>query len=284
MMIEHYSPKPRLVIFGGGHIALPISRIGASLGLRIVVFDDRPSFANKTRFPEAEAIICDYFDNIKERIKINKKDYVIIITRGHRHDELCLRSILAGEFPKYLGMLGSRRRVAIVKKQMEEETGETEKLSRLHAPIGLAIGAATPEEIAISILAEVIREARLGACNADSDAPAKPGQFMEADMELLAWLAQNAAPEAGSGNAALATVVATQGSTPRKTGAKMAILAQGQILGSIGGGCAEAKVIQKAMDIIRDGGHCLVDIDLADTAEEDGMVCGGSMKVLIEAV
>jgi xanthine dehydrogenase accessory factor len=283
LMIEHYMPKPRLIILGGGHIALPLSRVGAILGFRVAVFDDRPSFANERRFPDAETVICDDFDNVTERLQINKYDYVIIVTRGHRHDSLCLRAVLRGEFPRYVGMIGSRRRVAIVKKQMEEETGEAEKLSHLHAPIGLAIGAVTPEEISISILAEVIKEMRLGPLDAASDASKKPTRFIENDTELLTWLANFVAKERAE-KAALATVVETEGSTPREAGAKMAILQTGQIIGSIGGGCSEAEVMRKAMDIIRDGGYCLYDIDLTDSAEEDGMVCGGTMKVLIEAV
>jgi xanthine dehydrogenase accessory factor len=182
-------------------------------------------------------------------------------------------------------MIGSRRRVAIVKKQLEEETGETEKLSSLHAPIGLAIGAVTPEEISISILAEVITEMRLGPINSASDVTKKPRQFIDADTELLAWLANHANSTNGRAEkAALATVVETEGSTPREAGAKMAILPAGQTIGSIGGGCSEAEVMRKAIDIIREGGYCLLDIDLTDSAEEDGMVFGGTMKVLIEAV
>jgi xanthine dehydrogenase accessory factor len=277
-MIERYAPNPRLVVLGAGHIALPLSGMGASLGFQVLVFDDRPSFANQACFPDAKTVICDSFDKVTERIPINRNDYVIIITRGHRHDGQCLRSILEGEFPRYVGMIGSRRRVAIVKKQLEEETGEAGKLALVHAPIGLDIGAVTPGEIAVSILAEVIRERRLGSVDMGGGAPA-PLRFISPDMELLTWLAANSGEQI-----ALATVVKAEGSTPRETGAKMAILPHGQTIGSIGGGCAEAEVIRKAIDIIQYGGHCLIDIDLTDTAEEDGMVCGGVMKVLLEAV
>jgi len=95
---------------------------------------------------------------------------------------------------------------------------------------------------------------------------------------LLIWLAKN-----HTERIAIATVVGTEGSTPRETGAKMAILPHGQVIGSIGGGCAEAEVMQKAINIIRNGGYFLQTIDLTDAAEEDGMVCGGTMKILIEA-
>ncbi|MCL2149829.1 MAG: XdhC family protein [Dehalococcoidia bacterium] len=277
---ERYSLKPRLIILGGGHIALPLTRIGASLGFRVAVFDDRPSFANKARFPEATTVICDSFDNVTERLKINQHDYVVIVTRGHRHDSLCLRSILQSVFPRYVGLIGSRRRVGIVKKQIAEETGEADKLEKLHSPIGLAIGAVTPDEIAISIIAEVIKDLRLGLPSTNDSLAPKPWQFITPDLELLAWLAS----DCGQEKAAMATVVAADGSTPREAGAKMVIFSHGQILGSIGGGCAEAGVMQKAQDIIRDGGYCLVDIDLTDAAEDDGMVCGGTMKILVEAI
>jgi len=169
-------------------------------------------------------------------------------------------------------MIGSKRRVAIVKKQLEEETGE--KLDRLHAPIGLKIGAVTPEEIAVSILAEVICNMRLG-----TQSSSEPWRFISPDMSLLRALAGNRGEPA-----ALATVTGTDGSTPCEAGAKMLVLPHGQIVGSIGGGCAEAEVMQKAADIIQNGGFCLMEVDLTDSAEEDGMVCGGTMSVMIEVV
>ena len=279
VMVEYYSPKPRMIILGGGHIAVPLCQVGAILGFSTVVYDDRPSFANNERFPDAETVICDSFDHVADRVRINKNDYVVIVTRGHRHDGQCLRSILDGVFPKYVGMIGSRRRVAIVKEQLEEETGETEKLARLHAPIGLSIGAETPQEIAVSIIAEIIKEMRVGPPAIDARNTSKPQCFNSLDMELFEWLSGE-----GGKTAALATVVYTEGSTPRETGAKMAILPHGKTIGSIGGGCAEADVVQKSISIVRDGGYCLMDVDLTDSAEEDGMVCGGLMKVLVEAV
>lgn len=276
-MVEYYSPKPRMIILGGGHIAQPLSQIGKSLGFCVTVFDDRPLFANNSRFPKADVVICDSFDNLAECIKISRNDYVIIVTRGHRHDEDCLRCILMGEYPRYLGMIGSKRRVAIVKKQLQKETGQTEQLARLHAPIGLPIGAVTPEEIAISILSEVICDLRLGTTDSSSYS-VQPWEFINPDMELIEWLKMN------TQSAALVTVVSTEGSTPRETGAKMAVLQHGQIFGSIGGGCAEADVIRKALNIVKGGGFCLLDIDMNDVAEDNGMVCGGSMKVLIERI
>jgi len=274
-MIEYYTPKPRLIILGGGHIALPLSSFGAKLGFHVVVFDDRPSFANTARFSDAQTVICDGFANINKRLNIIKNDYIVIVTRGHRHDALCLREILEGEFPCYVGMIGSKRRVEIVKRQLEEETGAVAKLDQLHAPVGLPIGAVTPEEIALSILAEIVQVKRLGAFDGEN----KVRYESYPDMELLEWLAKRQTEEA-----ALETVVSTDGSTPREIGAKMAVLAHGPVIGSIGGGCAEAEVIQKARNVMQNGAFCVMDIDMTDSAEEDGMVCGGIMKVLIEKI
>jgi len=278
-MVEYYSSSPRLVILGGGHIALPLSRIGSALGFRVAVYDDRPSFANKNRFPDAETIICESFEDIAKHININKSDYIIIVTRGHKHDSLCLRNILKGQSPRYVGMIGSRRRVELVKRQLEAETGETEKLAQLHAPIGIAIGAVTPGEIAISILAEIIMDMRLGISDLSGAASSSPLRFIYPDIDLLGFLARK-----HSERFAIATVVETEGSTPREAGAKMAVLPHGQVIGSIGGGCSEAEVMLKAVDITRKGGYSLLNVDMTDSAEEDGMVCGGTMKVLIEAV
>jgi xanthine dehydrogenase accessory factor len=239
------------------------------LKFKVTVFDDRPSFADRTRFPDASEVICESFERISQRLAFRGNDYVAIMTRGHRHDIECLRSVLSSEaFPLYVGMIGSRRRVALVRRQMKEEGFSSERLERLHAPIGLDIGAVGPEEIALSILAEIVREKR-GSVSQKRES--------HADMELLESLA-GAAEE----RAAVVTVVATKGPTPREAGAKMAVFYDGRTVGSIGGGCAEADVARDARQIILEGGYRLRTIDMEDSAEEDGMACGGKMEVLIE--
>ena len=269
-LVERFTPKPRLLVLGGGHIAQPVCHLGARLGFEVTVYDDRPSFANSLRFPEADEVICDSFENVQNRLGFRERDYVVIVTRGHRHDSLCLRGLLLGTWPRYVGMIGSRRRVAIVKQQLAAETGAANRLEQLHAPIGLPIGAVTPEEIGLSILAEMVQAKRLGT--------ASSARETYPDMELMEWLGRER-----SEAAALITIVAAKGSTPREVGAKMAVTALGQTVGSIGGGCAESEVIQRARRVLRDKGYCLMEVDMTDTAEEDGMVCGGTMQVLIEA-
>ena len=266
---ERFIPKPRLIVLGGGHIAVPLVKIAAIADFSIMVYDDRPFFANQPRFPEADNVICDSFSKLSAHIKITGNDYVTVLTRGHRYDQDCLRTILndsPGRFPKYLGMIGSRRRVAVVLKQLEFEGYPSDKLLQIHAPIGLSIHAATPGEIAISIAAELVQTKRAASKSAD----------VYADMEILQCLATNTEP------AALITITETEGSVPREAGAKMIVFENGQTIGSIGGGCVESDIVRKALSTIGSGACSQEKIDLSDPAEEDGMVCGGCMTVLIE--
>ena len=270
---EPVMPKERLLVLGGGHIALPVCEFAAKCGFDVHIVDDRPDFANRRRFPEAAEVICDSFENGIQKFAVTPFDYVVVITRGHRHDADCLRVLLKGEDPAYLGMIGSRRRTKGLLEMLKEEGFDTDRLAKICTPIGLDIGAITPAEIAVSILSEVIAYKRKpehgaqGRCCADSDL----------ELSTLTYLAENRDPKA------IVTVIETKGSTPRGTGAKMAVSPLGKVTGSIGGGCSEAAVIQDAVRIIGTGRYKLVDIDLTgEVAESDGMVCGGTMLVLVE--
>lgn len=270
---EPVLPQERLIVLGGGHIALPVCQFGAACGFTVCVVDDRPDFANRSRFPEAAEVICDSFENGIRKLSVTPFDYVVVITRGHRHDADCLRALLPGTMPAYLGMIGSRRRTKGLLEMLVEEGFDEERLGRICTPIGLNIGAITPAEIAVSILSEVIAYKRLPehgdakrCCN-DSDV----------ELSTLRYLAENREPKA------IVTVIETKGSTPRGAGAKMAVSPLGKVTGSIGGGCSEAAVIQDAVRIIGTGRYQIVDIDLTgEVAESDGMVCGGTMRVLVE--
>lgn len=271
-MAEPFFPKERLIILGGGHVALPVAEFGAKVGFLVTVVDDRLSFANPARFPMAEKVICDEFGHAIETLQIQESDYVCVVTRGHRHDADCLRMIGKGKEPAYLGMIGSRRRVAIVKEDLLAEGYDPGRLSRLHSPIGLRIGGVTPEEIAISILAEIIQEKRMNR----EDKRVK--SCSDLDFDVLRTLAgETDVPKA------VATVIASKGSSPRGAGAKMLVYRDGRILGSIGGGCSEAAVLGDARLLIGTGQFKVIHVDMtAEAAEEEGMVCGGVMDVLVE--
>ena len=270
---EPMLPRERLIVLGAGHIARPVCQIGAACGFSVCVVDDRPDFSNRARFPEAAEVICDGFESAIRSLKVTPFDYVVVITRGHRPDADCLRALLPGIWPAYLGMIGSRRRTKGLLQMLKEEGFDEELLDRICTPIGLPIGAVTPAEIAVSILSEVIAYRRLPEhgdpkrCCADSDL----------ELSTLQYLAENREPKA------IVTVIETKGSTPRGTGAKMAVSPLGKVTGSIGGGCSEGAVIRDAVKIIGTGRYLVVDIDLTgEVAESDGMVCGGTMKVLVE--
>ena len=144
-----------LVICGAGHIAQPLCSMGRLLDHRIVIIDDRPEYASVDRFTDADEVIALPFAEAIRGIEINGETLAILVTRGHRHDELCLRELLRTDVA-YIGMLGSRRRVKAIFDDLHAEGYEPEQLSRVWAPVGLDIGAASPAEIAISILAEVV--------------------------------------------------------------------------------------------------------------------------------
>ncbi|MDR2359696.1 MAG: XdhC family protein [Oscillospiraceae bacterium] len=270
---EYYALKPRLIVFGGGHIALPLTSIGAMCGFEVAVYDDRPAFANAKRFPYAAKTLCDSFDNVANHIALSDRDYVVIVTRGHRNDQDCLRYVLAqGVEPFYCGMIGSKRRVAIVLNQLRDEGYPADRIEKINSPIGLDIGAVTPEEIAVAIVGQLIeyrrRDDRRGHYHGNF-------QFAPEEIERLAE----------SDGAALLTVVRTDGSTPREEGARMIIFSDGSTFGTIGGGCSEADAARQARQVLdTERGWGVYAVDMTDDADEDGMVCGGSMKVLIERI
>lgn len=270
---EPILPRERLIVLGGGHIALSLCEFAAKCGFQVFVADDRPAFANKARFPWAKDVLCDTFENAIARFRITAYDYVVVITRGHSHDADCLRAILPGRQPAYLGMIGSRRRVKGLLEMLAQEGYSREKLSRICTPIGLKIGAVTPEEISVSILSELIAYKRLPEHNTNC----RYGNASDLELEMIEYLAANREPKA------IVTVIQTKGSTPRGAGAKMAVSPTGDITGSIGGGCSEGAVIRDAIDIIGTGTYRVVSIDMTgDVAESEGMVCGGVMYALIE--
>lgn len=269
---EPFYPKERLLILGGGHIALPLAFFCSETGFSVTVVDDRPDFANTGRFPSAEAVVCESFKKAIEKFKITAADYVVIITRGHRHDQTCLETLLNGTEPRYTGMIGSRRRVAAVKEALISQGFDRERIERVHTPIGLAIGAVTPEEIAVSILAEIIACKRLKQEN-----DIRLRGCSDVDFDVIRALASVGEP------ASVVTIVLAKGSVPRGAGAKMLVFPDGRIVGSIGGGCSEAAVIGNARAIIGTGHYRLQTVDMTgDAAEDEGMVCGGIIKVLIE--
>ncbi|WP_312562546.1 XdhC family protein [Anaerospora sp.] len=155
--------QPRALVLGAGHISQPLVGLLAMVGYAVTVADDRPEFANQRRFPEAEQVICNNFAAALAGLDLADYEAIIIVTRGHRYDLDCLRTVLKCPAP-YTGMIGSQRRVSGIKEMMTEEGVPSKILDQLKAPIGLDIGAQTPQEIALSIVAEIVAVVRKGSC------------------------------------------------------------------------------------------------------------------------
>ncbi len=159
VFIEPVLTPSTLYIFGGGHISLPLAKMGKLLGFKIAVIDDRADFAHPDRFPEADILLAEDLARAFPQLKIDKSSYIVIVTRGHQHDEQVLEWAV-GTAAKYIGMIGSQTKVKTVFSHLLAKGISQEQLDRVHAPIGLEIEAQTPEEIAVSILAEVIKVRR----------------------------------------------------------------------------------------------------------------------------
>ena len=158
LFLEPIEQNPELLLFGGGHIATFVSPLAKMIGFRVSVFDDRGTFANRERFPEADEIYGMSYGEAFQQIAITESSYIVIVTRGHRGDRDVLDLVLkSGGSPAYIGMIGSVRKRNTLYKAMIENGMSEQALSRIHSPIGLDIGAQTPAEIAISIIAEIIR-------------------------------------------------------------------------------------------------------------------------------
>ena len=153
---EHVNCGERLVIFGAGHIAKCLCPLARTVGFRPVIYDDRPQYANKENFPEAEDIICADFGETAKHIEITEDDYIVIMTSGHASDYSVQSRIMLGGKYAYLGVIGSRAKTLALNKKLTDIGITAEALSLVHTPIGLKIGAVTPEEIAVSIAGELI--------------------------------------------------------------------------------------------------------------------------------
>ena len=210
-------------------------------------------------------------------------NYYVCMTRGHRFDLECLKEIYKRTFA-YAGMMGSRKRSVLVRKDLEESGYTKEQVQKLHSPIGLAIGAQTPAEIALSVISEIVQCKNERAKAAETDEaileeltePQRLSKFAVNDENEMEYRM-------------LCTIIEKMGSAPRSIGTQMLVTSDNRIIGTIGGGCAEAEVITRCRGYfaeMRKGIHgiCeIVKIQMStDNVEEEGMVCGGRIEVLLE--
>lgn len=248
---EWFTPQPHLLICGGGHISCELVKMASLLDFRITVMDDRAEFAARERFPLADAVIWDSFEHLERYLEPD--GYCVVLTRGHSNDLACVRTLLRHSF-EYLGMIGSRAKVQRTFDALAQEGFSQEQIAAVHAPIGLDIGAQTPAEIAVSILAQIIREKN-------------DRQVSSASRELLAV----------KGRGVLCVITEKTGSAPRGVGSMM-FVSETQTLGSIGGGAVEYAAIREAR---RTRQATSREYSLSDReGAQLGMICGGSCRVL----
>lgn len=267
--IEFMRQDYNLVVCGAGHISISIVNMCKLLDLPVTVIDDRISFANNAEAAGADNVICDSFDSALDKITGDKGTFFIIVTRGHRYDQACLQRIIEKE-SAYIGMIGSKLRVAKVLDYLEGEGISREKLNKVYTPIGLKIGAETPAEIAVAIMAQLIEVKNNGVIN---------GSYSEELISCIVDKRYINVPKA------LITIVSRKGSTPRGVGTKMIVLKDGTMIGTIGGGCIEASIRQTALICMDNNKSRLVKIDMTgEDAEDDGMVCGGVVEIFVDTI
>lgn len=162
VFIEGFTTPPTLVMVGGGHVGKATADLAHTLGYRVYVVDDRPEFANEERFPYAEQVVVTPYDRWSGQVTLNVNSFVVVATRGHRFDDMALESAL--DTPsRYIGLLGSRRKTLMIYQRLVAQGTSPERLKQVRSPIGLDIGALTPEELAVSIMSEIIMVRRGGA-------------------------------------------------------------------------------------------------------------------------
>jgi len=167
IFIEPILATPTLYLFGGGHVSLSISKVATLAGFETIIVDDRPGFANKERFPEALETHAGPWEEAFAALRLNEFCYAVIATRGHKADLACLRWAVTTP-ARFIGMVGSKRKLIEFAKVLQSEGLSTDQLERVHSPVGLDIGALTPQEIAVSVVAEMIAVRRNRAPSAPS--------------------------------------------------------------------------------------------------------------------
>ena len=262
VFLEWISDGKRLVICGAGHVALCVIRIGVMLGYEITVIEDRSEFAEKAGEAGAYRVICKPFGEALDEAGDDPMTAFVIMTREPSHDVECLRRVLQRP-SAYIGMMGSRSRTEQIRQQMLEEGYDARKVEQIHMPIGLRIGSRTPEEIAVSVAAELISV--LNAADPGEGFPPGMAEELTADPSGV-----------------LAMIVEKSGEAPRRPGTKMLVRTDGSFLGTVGGGYAEAEILKTARQMIAEGGRKSRTVRI--TMKKGTMHCGGEVAVFLTAV
>ena len=264
LLIEPVPAERELIICGAGHVALAVIVLAKMVDFHITVIEDRPDYAEEASRAGADTVLVEGFEQALAKIPGGDNTYFVVLTREHQYDERCLRAILQKEFA-YAGVMGSRRRTELLRQKLIAEGISAEVVARLHAPIGLDIGAETEREIAVAIVAELIKFGR------------RAGTFPK---KLIAAAVQAKEPFV------LATIIRRKGSAPRDVGTKMLIFAE-HIVATIGGGMIEARIIRRGRQMLaeKETQDVWEQVDMrGDDAASGHMACGGIVEVLLEYV
>ncbi len=258
-LVETIKPEPELVLFGAGHVAKAVYDIAVLLGFSVTVFDERAELLSEERFPLARRIAKPYEEIYKEEYDF-LRPYYLIFTHGHKYDKASLRYALNHD-ASYRGMIGSRGKVRATLDSLKEEGFSEELLSTVYSPIGLKIGAVTPEEIAVSIIAEIISVYRK-----DKNMITLSPDYLNAikDEEGVA-----------------VRIVEKSGSAPRAVGSEIMITKSGRLIGTVGGGAIEKVAIEEARKMIRGEEKTpLLKHYALNPSGDLGMICGGEVTLL----
>ena len=268
VFVERFGAVPQIVVCGGGHVAVSVVRLAKLLGLPVLAMEDRTEYAQDLRDAGADTVLCLPFAQALEQVPGGAETYFVVVTRAHAFDVACLEQILQKP-AAYVGMMGSRGRAALVRRQLTEAGLDPARVEQLRAPIGLAIGAKTAEEIALSILAQIVQ-----VKSARSLTEGFPPAILEAFRALQT-------------PAVLATIVSRHGSTPREVGSKMLVLPEGRAVGSVGGGIMEYRIQQLAGKMLAGAAAPaqLADLTTDGTGDDAAIAaCGGSMQVFLQRI
>lgn len=265
--VEKVGSRQTLVICGAGHVSIAIIQMALLLDFYIIVLEDREEFAMQAKQAGAHEVIVAPFQKAMTQINGSPDTYFIIVTRGHGFDKVCLKAALHKPHA-YIGMMGSKHRVSMIINQLLEEGENKADVHNVFTPIGLKIKAQTPQEIAVSILAEIILNKNQYHYTTVYD---------QKLIEAITTLQQKAV---------LATIIKKHGSTPRDIGVMMLIQSDGICVGTIGGGLAENKIKEAALALMNSkDDYSLMSVNMCSHGPSvEGMVCGGTIDVYLEIV
>ena len=261
-LVEHIKPEPHLFIFGAGHVSKALYDLAVLQDMKVTIADEREEVCNAERFPLANRILMPYSTILQTEFDV-VSPYYVIVTHGHSYDSQCLEYAL-NHNSSYIGMIGSKGKVAATMQKMLDKGFSQEQLDKVCSPIGLKIGAVTPQEIAISIMAEVISYFR-------SDK-----NLVTVDPNLVKLMTNEHGVDV--------RIVEKHGSAPRSVGSQMFITKEGQLYGTIGGGAIENRSVEIAKHMLKENLPYHLEHFTLDASSDLGMICGGSAKVIFTLI